>query len=140
MSIRFCASLKTTPDFATAHRAWSDSRADFNSKLAAHEPSAVAERWQRNYLRGESPLGEKALFHVTKRKLKGASEGETTRSAIRKTTTNSAVHQHRAVDTVRGVTVDRAGVEASLGRLGVVVEVGAHDETRVTPQNNRQQR
>lgn len=57
-------------DFAAAYRDWSERRGVFNAKLAANEPEVVAEGWQRTYLRGESPVGEGASFHLTKRRLK----------------------------------------------------------------------
>jgi hypothetical protein len=54
----------------SAYEAWNASRADFNVRLAALEVAAVEEGWQRHYLRGEAPTGERPDFHVSKRKLR----------------------------------------------------------------------
>ena len=62
--------LEADPALKSAYEAWSADRADFNVRLAALEPGAVAEGWQRHYLRGEAPTGERSDFHVAKRKLK----------------------------------------------------------------------
>lgn len=62
--------LEADPALKSAYEAWNASRADFNARLAAQEPSAVEEGWQRHYLRGEAPSGERPSFHLSKRKLK----------------------------------------------------------------------
>jgi hypothetical protein len=62
--------LAADPALKSAYEAWSASRADFNVRLAALEPAAVEEGWQRHYLRGETPAGERPDFHVAKRKLR----------------------------------------------------------------------
>lgn len=62
--------LDADPVLRSAYQAWSASRADFNARLAALEPSAVEEGWQRHYVRGEAPTGERPDFHLSKRKLK----------------------------------------------------------------------
>lgn len=63
-------SLDTNPILKREYEAWANSRVDFINRLAVHEPTAVEEGWQRHYLRGETPSGEKADFHLTKRRLK----------------------------------------------------------------------
>lgn len=63
-------SLDTDPDLKKAHEAWNATRADFIGRLAVQEQTAVDEGWQRYYLHGEAPSGEKADFHRAKRKLK----------------------------------------------------------------------
>lgn len=63
-------SLDADPELKQAYEGWSASRSDFNSRLAALEPSAVAEGWQRMYVRGENPAGDPPGFHLSKRKLK----------------------------------------------------------------------
>lgn len=67
--------LDDDPELAAAHRAWAESRGDFNAKLAARQPEAVAEGWQRNYVRGEGPSGGGAEFHLTRRRLKPPRQG-----------------------------------------------------------------
>lgn len=61
--------LDADPELKRAYEAWSTSRAEFNDRLAAQEPAAVEAGWQRHYLRGETPAGERPGFHVSKRKL-----------------------------------------------------------------------
>lgn len=63
-------SLDADPALKSAYEAWSASRADFNFRLATLEPAAVAEGWQRHYVRGETPTGDRSTFHLSKRKLK----------------------------------------------------------------------
>ena len=63
-------SLDADPALKSAYDAWIASRADFNARLAALEPEAIGEGWQRHYVRGEMPSGEKPAFHKSRRKLK----------------------------------------------------------------------
>ncbi|SFK50086.1 DUF6065 family protein [Methylocapsa palsarum] len=63
-------SLDADPALKSAYEAWTASRADFNSRLAALEPAAVAEGWQRLYVRGETLTGEASGHHLSRRKLK----------------------------------------------------------------------
>ncbi|MEL7481098.1 MAG: DUF6065 family protein [Pseudomonadota bacterium] len=51
------------------YTAWRDSRNNFNERLATREESAMRERWQRHYMRGEKVLGDGAESHATKRRL-----------------------------------------------------------------------
>ena len=44
--------LGDDPVLKSEHDAWSKSRNDFNARLAANEPDAVKEGWQRTYVRG----------------------------------------------------------------------------------------
>jgi Family of unknown function (DUF6065) len=62
--------LSDDPELAAANKAWSESRADFNARLHRREPTAVAEAWQRSYVRGENPSGKPPEFHLSKRRLK----------------------------------------------------------------------
>jgi hypothetical protein len=62
--------LADDPVLKSEHDAWSKSRNDFNARLAANEPDAVKEGWQRTYVRGASPGRERpSAFHRSKRKL-----------------------------------------------------------------------
>ena len=61
--------LSETPDLKDEYEAWARSRADFNRRLEAQEPEAVKEAWQRHYMKGVKPSGEKIESHVTKRRL-----------------------------------------------------------------------
>jgi hypothetical protein len=50
---------------------WSESRGDFNKRLANREDQAMKDRWQRHYMKGtNAATGEKSETHITKRKLK----------------------------------------------------------------------
>jgi hypothetical protein len=62
--------LSTNPELVDEYNAWRDSRADFNARLKGGEQSALKERWQRHYMKGEKPTGDKAESHQTKRRLK----------------------------------------------------------------------
>jgi anti-sigma factor RsiW len=62
--------LEADQALKSAYEAWSAGRADFNVRLAAQDPGAVEESWQRHYFRGVAPTGERSDFHVAKRKLK----------------------------------------------------------------------
>jgi hypothetical protein len=62
--------LDDYPDLKEEYDTWSKSRAEFNAKLEAHDPEAVKLAWQRFYMKGEKPTGERVEGHVTKRRLK----------------------------------------------------------------------
>ena len=62
--------LRSNEDLVKEYNAWSESRADFNKRLKGGEENAMKERWQRHYMRGEKPTGDKADAHQTKRRLK----------------------------------------------------------------------
>lgn len=62
--------LKSNPELLGEFEAWHQSREDFNRRLENFEESAVRERWQRHYMRGETVSGEKTDTHQTKRRLK----------------------------------------------------------------------
>ena len=50
---------------------WQSSRSEFLERLEKREGKAVAEKWQRLYMRGEMASGEKGPpSHLTKRRLK----------------------------------------------------------------------
>lgn len=70
--------LRMLEDNAALHqdyKAWSESRGDFNKRLANKEAQAMKDKWQRNYMRGETATGEAGSEeHVTKRKLKAPKE------------------------------------------------------------------
>jgi len=64
------AVLDDDPQLKAAYAAWGESRADFNARLKAKEESAVAEAWQRNYVRGRGAADAAAPgYHVTRRRL-----------------------------------------------------------------------
>jgi Family of unknown function (DUF6065) len=63
-------SLDADPALKAAYEARAKGRADFNAGLAAHDPEAVAQGWQRHYMRGEDATGRQAGFHLTKRRVK----------------------------------------------------------------------
>ncbi|MEP1230191.1 MAG: DUF6065 family protein [Litorimonas sp.] len=50
---------------------WNKSRDSFNTKLALLDPEVVSKGWQRHYMKGEAPSGNKPSdTHLTKRRLK----------------------------------------------------------------------
>jgi hypothetical protein len=65
------ANLSDEPILKTEHDAWTESRNKFNAGLRQQEPEAVAQGWQKSYVRGEPTAGGAApTFHVSKRRLK----------------------------------------------------------------------
>ena len=64
-------SLDDDGDLAVQYRKWSEVRTDFNTRMAAGDPEAVKQAWQRFYFRGEFPdqVGERKVDHVNKRRL-----------------------------------------------------------------------
>jgi hypothetical protein len=65
------ANLSDAPILKAEHDAWTESRNKFNSGLRQLEPEAVAQGWQKSYVRGEPvPGGAGPTFHVSKRRLK----------------------------------------------------------------------
>ena len=63
-------SLADDPELARDYRDWQHSRAAFMARLQARDRRAEEAGWQRNYMRGEKPLGGSAHGHITKRRLK----------------------------------------------------------------------
>ncbi len=62
--------LESNPALAQEYRAWRDSRAQFNQALAAQQPEAVKQGWQRYYVKGATATGESAPpHHLSARKL-----------------------------------------------------------------------
>ena len=61
--------LADDPDLAARHAAWAADREQFNADLARREPAAVAEGWQKRYLRGEAMSGASPSFHRARRRL-----------------------------------------------------------------------
>ena len=65
------ADLSDDPALKAEHDAWIESRAKFNASLKQLDPEAVAQGWQKTYVRGEAaPGGAAPTFHVSKRRLK----------------------------------------------------------------------
>jgi hypothetical protein len=64
-------SLDDDGDLAVQYRKWSEVRTDFNTRMAAGDPEAVKQAWQRFYFRGEFPdqVGVRTVDHVNKRRL-----------------------------------------------------------------------
>lgn len=62
--------LDDNPDLKAEFEAWAESRADFNKRLHSREDTAMKERWQRHYMRGQTVSGEKIDSHTTKRRMK----------------------------------------------------------------------
>lgn len=65
------ADISDEPDLAKQHAIWADGRLAFNAGLKAGDPEAIAQGWQRLYLKGEQPDGGRALFHRHRRRLNG---------------------------------------------------------------------
>ena len=68
-------SLDAEPALKAAYEARARAAADFNAGLAAREPEAVAQGWQRHYVRGEAPPAGRPAFHRTKRRLRPPKPG-----------------------------------------------------------------
>lgn len=62
--------LSANPELEAEYAAWAESRKTFNRDLRKHDPEAVKQGWQRNYMRGRKLDGTPAPAHITKRKLK----------------------------------------------------------------------
>jgi hypothetical protein len=59
--------IDSAPEEAALLKEWSSLRGDFNARLAANEPDAVKQRWQKWYTRGILPDGTPAnATHRTK--------------------------------------------------------------------------
>ena len=62
--------LADNPRLHEEFTVWSESRGDFNKRLASREAQAMKDRWQRHYMKGQTVSGGQAETHQTKRKLK----------------------------------------------------------------------
>ncbi len=70
------ASLEADADLGRQYEAWKETRTLFNNSMAAGDPEAIKQAWQRYYFRGEYP-GQAELRpegHVNKRRLAGLPE------------------------------------------------------------------
>jgi Family of unknown function (DUF6065) len=65
------ARLADNPDLKAAYQAWNESRSQFLTQLAAGEPEAVKQGWQRHYVRGQGPEQQGVPgYHLSKRRLR----------------------------------------------------------------------
>ena len=62
--------LDEEPQTASAHRQWAQSRGKFLRDLKVPGSEAVKRRWQKDYVRGTTPGGDRAEEHQTKLKLR----------------------------------------------------------------------
>ncbi|HLH10279.1 MAG TPA: DUF6065 family protein [Methylovirgula sp.] len=63
--------LSEAPALKAEHEAWSESRIKFNADLKSLESEAVAQGWQKTYIRGQTILGgAPPEFHISKRRLR----------------------------------------------------------------------
>ena len=63
--------LAANPDLAAEYAAYAQSRSNFNARLEAGEASAIKEKWQRTYTKGQTATGRTAPeHHTTKRRMK----------------------------------------------------------------------
>lgn len=51
------------------YTSWTNKRNQFIGKLEDNDAKATEQGWQKNYIQGETMTGEKAIHHVSKRKL-----------------------------------------------------------------------
>lgn len=64
------ASLEGDAELARQYEAWKEVRTLFNNRMAAGDPEAIKQAWQRYYFRGEYPdQAERPASHVNKRRL-----------------------------------------------------------------------
>lgn len=62
--------LEQTPELNGQYKAWTKARTLFNDSLAAGDPEAMKQAWQRYYFRGEYPdRDDRPEEHVNKRRL-----------------------------------------------------------------------
>ena len=64
--------ISSDPDFHKEVKIWASERVRFNAGLAMRDPYTLEQKWQRDYLKGESPTGKSKADedHRTKRNLK----------------------------------------------------------------------
>lgn len=58
--------IATDPELNEKYQAWQKSRAGFLSGLAAHDPEAVKQGWQKDYFQGKKPDGSDFEEHQTR--------------------------------------------------------------------------
>jgi hypothetical protein len=63
-------SIKDQPELAAAHKAWGESRDQFNEEQRVPGTEAAKRGWQRHYFQGTAPDGSSADEHQTKRRLR----------------------------------------------------------------------
>ena len=62
--------LAANPDEFRRYKTYAELRNDFNTKLAQKDQQAIEQGWQKWYMRGQSPLGDKANpMHLSKLRL-----------------------------------------------------------------------
>lgn len=64
------ADVSDDPALSERHATWASNRLAFNAGLKSGDHDAVAQGWQRLYLKGESSDGARASFHKHKRRLR----------------------------------------------------------------------
>lgn len=69
--------LRTEPELEEGYRAWSASRNGFNADLKTEGSEAQAQRWQKNYYKGQDATGQSrgAEDHRTRMRLKPFRKG-----------------------------------------------------------------
>jgi hypothetical protein len=68
--------LANNPELEKEYREWEKSRAMFNADLASLQPEAVQRGWQRDYMKGLTPRGQRATEHQTRLQLREFSPQE----------------------------------------------------------------
>ena len=68
--------LRDEPELEREYQEWLRSRAQFLEDLAAREPEAVKQAWQKDYNKGVTPLGARAAEHQTRLHLREFRQGE----------------------------------------------------------------
>ena len=59
--------MAEAPEVAAPYKAYQEARNNFNAALLQKDPNAVKQGWQKWYMRGEDPFGERANpIHVSK--------------------------------------------------------------------------
>ncbi|MDG2530381.1 DUF6065 family protein [Caulobacter endophyticus] len=70
--------FNSNPDMRKQYDVWAEKRGEFNARIAARDPAATKEAWQRFYFKGELPEEIEAPApkgHVNKRRLKAPKIG-----------------------------------------------------------------
>jgi hypothetical protein len=64
------APLRNEPELHQEYQEWQQSRLEFNKGLERRQPDAIQRGWQRDYVKGVTPKGVRAVEHQTRLQLK----------------------------------------------------------------------
>ncbi len=68
--------IDDNPKLKEEYAEWRDARSSFNNRIAANDPDAIRQAWQKYYMKGKRPSGKKAeTSHTNRRRLAKPKEG-----------------------------------------------------------------